>query len=512
VDKRFAPAPGSMSEQEPRPEQDVLNMEWDNDDAQELDEDFRNADNMIEIDIDDDDDPPADSDEDDDDDDGDQVLADGADAEDPDDEFAGIDDSMASVEHKEAVLSVAISPADRRIFVTGGQDDVAVLWALEEVRFGGGLKCVERARLLGHTDSVNQVGFSHDGQYVATCSYDATIKIWTVATGALLHTLEGPAKEVEWVIWHPKGHAILAGSTDTMAWMWWAPTGKLMQIFAGHAQGVSSGCWALGGKLICTGSEDRSLIVWNPRAGTPQQHIKHLHESNVITMCSHPTQPIIVTGSEDATAKVVHAENGKVLSTLGGHSESVEQVAFSNAPADGMLLLGTCSMDGRVLVFDGKTFESRCSLTDHVDKGGVTGFKWFPAGNTLHLSNFLCTAALDRTSRIFNALTGQCLHTLRGHTDSILDLDCMLVDGPDGTPNQQVCVILASDDKTCKVFVKPMQAGNEASASGPQARQPTLTGMSVAPAEMAAGSAGYSPGAEPPVAAAQAPSAQSPQT
>merc|ERR1712157_214659 len=152
----------------------------------------------------------------------------GADSE---DEFAGVDDSMAKVEHKEPVLSIGISPTDKRTFVTGGQDDVAVLWGIEEQ--SGKVACVQRCRLEGHTDSVNNVSFSHDGQYVATGSYDGTVKIWAAATGALLHTLEGPAKEVEWVIWHPKGHAILAGSTDTMAWMWWAPTGKLMQIFAG---------------------------------------------------------------------------------------------------------------------------------------------------------------------------------------------------------------------------------------------------------------------------------------
>lgn len=477
-----------MSEQEAKPEQDVLNMDWDNGDAQELDQEFRNAENTIEIDLDDDEEPP-DSDEDD-----DQVIPEDAelpDADDPDDEFAGIDDSVASVEHKEAVLAVAISPADRRVFVTGGQDDVAVLWAMEEVRFPmSGLKCVERARLQGHTDSVNQVGFSHDGQYLATCSYDATIKIWTVATGELLHTLEGPAKELEWVIWHPKGHAILAGSQDTMAWMWWAPTGKLMQIFAGHAQGVSSGCWAMGGKLICTGSEDRSVIVWNPRAGTPQQHIKGLHDSNVITMCSHPEGPILVTGSEDSQAKVVHIETGRTLATLDGHQESVEHVAFSNAPSESLLLLGTCSMDGRVQIYDGKTFDTRCSLTDHVDRGGVTGFKWLPVA----MKDFLCTASLDKTSRIFNALTGQCIHTLRGHTDTILDLDVMLLDAPDGTPNQQACVILGSDDKTCKVFVKPM---TEAAASV----TPAPAATSVAPAE----AAGYGQGAGPPTAPAQSP-------
>jgi WD40 repeat protein len=482
-----------MAEQEQSANGDVLNMEWDGEEAAELDAEFRAAGETVELDIDSGDEP-VDSDGE----DVDQEIGDGDIYEDDeDDEFAGIDHSLASVvEHKEAVLSVGISPVDKQLFVTGGQDDVAILWALEEVRFVGGLKCVERARLLGHTDSVNTVSFSNDGQYVATGSYDATVKIWTAATGALLHTLEGPAKEVEWVLWHPKGHAILAGSADTMAWMWWAPTGKLMQIFAGHAQGVTTGCWAMGGKLICTGSEDRSVIVWNPRAGTPQQHIKALHESNIITICSHPDSPILVTGSEDSQGKVVHIETGRVISTICGHQESVEHVAFNNyqaGTAGSMLLLATASMDGRVQIFDGKTFDTRCVLTDHVEKGGVTVFKWLPAT----ASGFLCTASLDRTCRLFNALLGQCVHTFRGHTDTVLGLDLMLVDAPDGTANAQVCVVSASDDKTCKIFVQPLQAGAEASAAA---------GASVAPTDASArtlSGGGYSSGAPPAVASAQ---------
>jgi len=469
--------------------QDILNMDWDGADAAEIDDEFKNAGDTVEIEIDSGDEPPSDSDGE----DCDQEIAEGdvySDLED-DDEFAGINHSLASVEHKDAVLSVAISPVDKQTFITGGQDDVAVLWALEEVMFGGGLKAVERFRLTGHTDSVNVVCFSNDGVYVATGSYDATIKIWTVATGALLHTLEGPAKELEWVIWHPKGHAILAGSADTMAWMWWAPTGKLMQIFAGHAQSVTSGCWAMGGKLIVTGSEDRSVIVWNPRAGTPQQHIKGLHESNIITICSHPENPIIVTGSEDAQGKVVHIETGRILTTITGHQESLEHVAFSNAPTGTMLLLGTASMDGRVQIFDGKTYDTRCVLTDHVEKGGVTVFKWLPAA----MSAFLCTASIDRTCRVFNALAGQCINTLRGHTDTVLNLDVMLVDAPDGTANQQVCMITGSDDKTCKIFVQSLQTG--ADASGSSAAPSGGGGTSVAPLQ-----GGYSTGAAAPGAPA----------
>merc|ERR550532_373830 len=103
--------------------------------------------------------------------------------------------------------------------------------------------------------------------------------------------------------------------------MWWVPTGKLMQIFAAHAAPVSCGCWAQGGKLIVTGSEDRSVIVWNPRGGTPQHHIKEVHEQSVTCICTHQEQPLIVTGSEDSTVKVMHLETGKVLTALSVHTD-----------------------------------------------------------------------------------------------------------------------------------------------------------------------------------------------
>ena len=84
-----------------------------------------------------------------------------------------------------------------------------------------------------------------------------------------------------------------------------------------------------------------------------------------------------------------------------------------------------------------------------MERGGITGFKWLPSS----MSQYLVSASLDRTCRVFNALIGQCIHTLRGHTDTVLAMDLMLVDGQDGTPNQQICVISASDDKTCKVIL-----------------------------------------------------------
>ncbi|CAJ1353970.1 unnamed protein product [Effrenium voratum] len=428
---------------------------WDGgQEGQQLDSEFRGTD-CLEVEFEDDDIP--------DDDEGDGMAGD-------DDEEIGVipeneiysdedtgpqvDDSLV---HGESVLSVALSPTDRSLLLTGGQDDVAVLWTIHEK--DGGLRCTERCRLQGHTDSVVEVAFSTDGVYAATASYDGTVRIWNAADGSLVQSLDGPSKEVEWILWHPKGHAILGGSNDTMAWMWWAPTGKVMQIFAGHGAGVSCGCWGLGGKVVVTGSEDHGVIVWNPRAGTPQHHLREVHESSIISICSHPESPIVVTGAEDATAKVVQIETGKVLAPLPGHIDSVEAVAFSNAK--GTLLLATGSMDGTVQIWDAKSMDLRCTVKEHFEKGGVVKLKWLP-GSTF--GNWFCTCSTDRTLRLFNGLSGECLRTLQGHSETVLGLD-LSIGETDGKP--QLVVASASEDKSCRVFVVALwTAGVEVSPGG----------------------------------------------
>ena len=45
--------------------------------------------------------------------------------------------------------------------------------------------------LSGHSNAVSSVAVSPDGQFVASGSWDKTIKIWNPKTGELLRTLTG---------------------------------------------------------------------------------------------------------------------------------------------------------------------------------------------------------------------------------------------------------------------------------------------------------------------------------
>lgn len=447
-----------MTSQEFEDQQEEEILDWEG--GEDLDEEFRNGDCIaIEMGSEDGDRPEDMSD--------DGCEERGFLSEDSDEERMEPteDDAVARTEHKEAVLSVAVCPGLPELVATGGQDDTAVLWDLKWQ--DGALQYEQRKRLEGHTDSVTQVAFSTDGQYLATASYDATVKVWQAKTGELAQTLEGPAKEVEWLIWHPKGHALLAGSNDTMAWMWWAPTGKLMQIFAGHGASVTCGCWALGGKLIATGSEDSGVIVWNPRGGTAQQNFKSLFQAPVLSICAHPDAPIVVAGSEDSTVKVLQIETGAVLASLGGHLDGVEAVAFNQPSPGALLLLATASMDGKVQIFDAKTFQLRVTLTEHVSRGGVTRFKWLPPN--AH-GSFLTTAGADGTLRLFNALSGTCVKTLQGHSEPVVDLDVVL--GPEESKGQ-LCVFSASEDNTSRAFLASLTEQTVDAVAAPKiAQQP----------------------------------------
>ncbi|MGC9084472.1 MAG: WD40 repeat domain-containing protein, partial [Anaerolineae bacterium] len=56
-----------------------------------------------------------------------------------------------------------------------------------------------------HTRGVLSVAFSPDGQKLASGSADRTVRLWDLATGEILHVLEGHTDLVQSVTFSPDG-------------------------------------------------------------------------------------------------------------------------------------------------------------------------------------------------------------------------------------------------------------------------------------------------------------------
>ncbi|KAL0490935.1 dynein assembly factor [Acrasis kona] len=343
-------------------------------------------------------------------------------------------------EHTDFVCKVAVfnkRTDGYTLVATGSGDDTAHLFL-----FGNGKIQLESALVLsGHTDTVSDVQFNFNGEFLATAGYDNKVGIWDTKSGKLLHFLEGPGDTIDWIVWHPKGNLIACGSADGTAWLWNAKTQECLSVFAGHTGSITCGAWADDGKVLVTGGEDTTVKIWNPKTS------ECVHTFSGDLFCSAPitciaTHPyrhnVIACGSVDGTAILLNIETQKILTQLRGHQDSVEFISFNPSQETNMLRYGlaTCGMDGKIVVWDMNSMKPQHVIQQN--KGIVRVY--FHQHIDAHPCIVTCSA--DRTVCTFDIRTGEIIKKATGHRNVILDM--VITDK---------YAFTASDDSKCMIFI-----------------------------------------------------------
>jgi WD40 repeat-containing protein SMU1 len=229
-----------------------------------------------------------------------------------------------------------------------------------------------------HDAPVLAVALSPDGALAASGDRDGHVKVWRLATGALLRALDPPSADgagVTALAFSPDGGQLAIASYDGVARVAGLKSGRVLRELRGHASFVLAVAYTPDGGTLVTGSADGTLRTWDartgeaglavvpPRAATARAGAP---DAPVVAVLPHPTDPgVVVVATRAPCLHIVNVASGAILATLAtGKADGGDVVAaalssrggFAHALAeDGVLYsfnTGTRLLDGVLTVVE----------------------------------------------------------------------------------------------------------------------------------------------------------------
>jgi U3 small nucleolar RNA-associated protein 13 len=246
--------------------------------------------------------------------------------------FGVNDSSSESIQHKEPIMALALSPC-KQFIVTASKDATLIVWS---VISGKAL-----AQLTGHTQSISTVQFfNRSSRYIVSGGRDLTWKIW----------------DIQWVI--DKGHQ--RSGIDRVS-------GSILTVKS-HNKDVNCVAVAPNDLLLATGSQDKDIKLFSiDKVGS--RSVKEFgvlkgHRRGVWDVVFSPVDQVLASCSADMTVKLWNLRDFTCIKTFEGHTASSLKVRFIS---NGLQLLSS-GADGLVKLWNIHDNECVNTFDKHEDK------------------------------------------------------------------------------------------------------------------------------------------------
>ncbi|MCT7950084.1 NACHT domain-containing protein [Ancylothrix sp. C2] len=222
--------------------------------------------------------------------------------------------------HSDYVQAVAISP-DGQMVISGSDDRTIKLWKMVAKEGGSTLQPIRT--LAGHLGYVRTLAISPDGQLLASGSNDKTIKIWhlggvgSIPQGTVLFSLNGHNNWVRTVAFSPDGQLLASSGDDKVINIWYLPTGQLLNSYPGHSDYIRSLAFTPDGKYLASASDDATVNVWEINSNGGLKEMPYLtlegHAGYVRCLAISGNGQFLVSASDDQTITVWQLAKGDLL-------------------------------------------------------------------------------------------------------------------------------------------------------------------------------------------------------
>ena len=228
--------------------------------------------------------------------------------------------------HTDAVQSVAFSP-DGQMLASGSWDSTIRLWNPNTAQ--------QKNLLIGHTNIVS-VAFSPDGQTLVSGSWDRSIRLWQTHTGKLKRTLPTQKGSVASVTFSPDGSTLASAGAYQTILLWDTTTWQVKRELPGHTGLVEVLVFSPDGGILASGSWDGTIRLWNSNTG---EHIRTLPATSPAnSLAFSPDGGTLASGNWDETVRLWSTHTGKLKRTLPNQGGWMNPVAFS--PDETTLVIG----------------------------------------------------------------------------------------------------------------------------------------------------------------------------